>query len=385
MTGDELLFEACKKGQLKAVNELVDRVLVFKLKPKANVNAKDGDGFTPLYFAVRDGHRDVARKLIDKGANVDVKDKSGFTPLYYATRQGHREIVRLLVARGADVNAKDKSGFTPLHYATRDGYLEIARFLMSKGAEINPKDAASLAPVAASRATKPVATKTVDSKAKDKAKEKGKVSPVSLDEPLPKAKKELAKPPVNGASHVSVLEKGRASSQRGNSEDTSGIPIDKRLSKVNDVNVFIFDERDSLLAGKRRRDDSTAVVWDLLTEYNLFRGLVVCDHIEKSRAILTYATGEDGGGLPNMVGEICRTPEGATLVIGGDLRSVSECWFNLVELLSKRHKELGIIEASFFDMIGETSIIIEKSPSRRLTNIGRALGSRNSKLESMAY
>ena len=43
----------------------------------------------------------------------------------------------------------------------------------------------------------------------------------------------------------------------------------------------------------------------------------------------------------------------------------------------------GFIEASFVDMGGETSIIIEKSTQRRLSNIGKALGFGNSKPNSL--
>lgn len=367
MTGDDLLFDACRNGQLKTVNELIDRFLVFKLKPKANVNARDRDGFTPLCYAARDGHRNIVQKLIDKGADINSKDVAGFTPLFFAVWQGHMEIVKLLVAKGADVNAKDTRGFNPLHYAVQDGHKDIARFLVSKGSAVSTKNKTTLALVSHEAATGKVAKLALNGDAKTKSALTAKL----LEANSPKIKKEVAKP------HVSVP------TQHLISEESSEIALDKRLAEVGDVNDFIFDERDRLLAGTRRRDDSTVVVWDLLQKYNLFRGLLVCDHIGKARGILMYATGESGG-LPNMVGEICSTTEGAALVIGGDLRDKADRWFDLVELLSKKHKELGIVEASFYDMIGETSIIIEKSPRRRLSNIGKALDSRNCKPDSLS-
>jgi len=368
MTSDDLLFDACKNGHLKTVNELIDRFLVFKLKPKANVNARDGDGFTPLCYAARDGHRSIVQKLIDKGADVNAKDITGFTPLFFAVWQGHVDIVKLLVAKGADVNAKDTRGFNPSRYAIDGGHKDIARFLASKGSAVSAKNKTALALVSPDAATRKTTKLYI---LKGDTKTKGKPVATLREITSPKVNKEVAISPVSEPS------------QHVTSDDPSWFSLDQRLAEVSDVNDFIFDERDRLLAGDRRRDDSTAVVWDLLHKYNLFRGQLVCDHIGKARGILMYATGESGG-LPNMVGEICGTTEGATLVIGGDLRNKADCWFDLVELLSKKHKELGIVEASFYDMIGETSIIIEQSPRRRLSNIGKALDSRNSKPDSLS-
>jgi len=44
----------------------------------------------------------VAEKLIESGADVESKhDRGGATPLFIASQNGHFEIVRLLIAKGA--------------------------------------------------------------------------------------------------------------------------------------------------------------------------------------------------------------------------------------------------------------------------------------------
>jgi hypothetical protein len=41
------------------------------------------------------------------------------TPLHNACAQGHQQVVRLLIARGADIEKGEKGGFTALHVRAR--------------------------------------------------------------------------------------------------------------------------------------------------------------------------------------------------------------------------------------------------------------------------
>ena len=47
---------------------------------------------------------------LDAGADVNTKDGDGWTPLHYSANYGYKEIVQLLIGNGADVNAKVLSG-----------------------------------------------------------------------------------------------------------------------------------------------------------------------------------------------------------------------------------------------------------------------------------
>ncbi|MCB9228627.1 MAG: ankyrin repeat domain-containing protein [Deltaproteobacteria bacterium] len=67
------------------------------------------NGWAPLFWAARNGHRAVAELLIQAGADVNQADNDGRSPLYWAAWQGKKDIVELLIAAGADVK-KDKSG-----------------------------------------------------------------------------------------------------------------------------------------------------------------------------------------------------------------------------------------------------------------------------------
>ena len=99
-------------------------------------------GRTALTIAVKSGHTEVARLLIEAGA--DVNAKGGFrpiiaTPLEWASTYGHTDIVKLLIAEGADVNAETKpvpeTTNTALLYASREGHTDIVKLLKETGAK----------------------------------------------------------------------------------------------------------------------------------------------------------------------------------------------------------------------------------------------------------
>ncbi len=55
--------------------------------------------------------------LVANGADINERDENGRTLLYWAIRWGHEDVVELLVRAGTDVNETTEKGWTPLHYA----------------------------------------------------------------------------------------------------------------------------------------------------------------------------------------------------------------------------------------------------------------------------
>jgi uncharacterized protein len=98
-----------------------------------------GGSKTPLLYATRAGHLDIARLLIRHGANLELADGNGVTPLINAiinasiirvNRAGtsdHLKIAQLLLDAGANVNAADWYGETPLWAAVDVRNLELGR------------------------------------------------------------------------------------------------------------------------------------------------------------------------------------------------------------------------------------------------------------------
>ena len=128
---DRALLEAAYDGNIEAVKQ--------HLAAGADVNAKDEDGYTPLYAVAGRGHKEIAELLIAKGADVNPKREDGATPLLIAAVAGHKEVAELLIAKGADVNAKDKKGWTLLQHAVMMSKREIVGLLITKGADVNAK------------------------------------------------------------------------------------------------------------------------------------------------------------------------------------------------------------------------------------------------------
>lgn len=103
---------------------------VAQIITENGANMKDDK---PLTAAVREGHVDMVRLLLNKG--TDIAGRGGwvkYKPLVAAATKGHKEVVQLLVESGADLNDGG-----PLAAAARKGHLEVAKLLMSSGADIN--------------------------------------------------------------------------------------------------------------------------------------------------------------------------------------------------------------------------------------------------------
>jgi ankyrin repeat protein/predicted Ser/Thr protein kinase len=123
------LIIAAARGDLQITTSLLDR--------GADVNARDGQGWTALLGAVDRGSAEIARLLLDRGADVNAARETGVTPLLIAASRGDQTIVEMLLDRGADVNAQDDQGWTALSGAADRGHHEIARLLLERGADVN--------------------------------------------------------------------------------------------------------------------------------------------------------------------------------------------------------------------------------------------------------
>jgi len=96
-----------------------------------------GKNPTLLGLALKHGHAEVARFLIDAGAPLDTLEELGATPMHMAARGGNPDMIRLLAERGLDVNARDDWNDTPLTNVIWRTNIETVRTLLEVGADVN--------------------------------------------------------------------------------------------------------------------------------------------------------------------------------------------------------------------------------------------------------
>lgn len=94
--------------------------------------------FTDLHAAVLRRDIDLSRRLLKAGSDVNARDKDGWTPLYQACRCLSFEMAYFLLEHGADPNicAAD----SPLHVACMNSSAHYVRILLQHGADPGSKD-----------------------------------------------------------------------------------------------------------------------------------------------------------------------------------------------------------------------------------------------------
>ena len=112
-----------------------------QIRAGADVNAAQGDGTTPLHWAVYKVDAELVAALLRRGANAGASNQYGSTPLAEAVKIADPGLVRQLLEAGADVEAPNQDGQTALLIAARAGALEVAQLLVEHGADVNAAEA----------------------------------------------------------------------------------------------------------------------------------------------------------------------------------------------------------------------------------------------------
>ena len=113
-----------------------------------DIDAPDGNGWTPLHWAVVHSKRpEIVSLLLDRRADIEARDNNGCTPLHMAVHSKRPEIVSLLLDKGADIEACDKNGCTPIHVAVKSKTVQIIALLLDKRANIEARNENELTPL----------------------------------------------------------------------------------------------------------------------------------------------------------------------------------------------------------------------------------------------
>nr|XP_036670829.1 protein TANC2 isoform X4 [Drosophila suzukii] len=132
-SGELALTAAARHGCVDVVGILLSR--------GAQIDARNRQGYSALWLAVKEGHWSVVEHLLQRGALLDEPlGQTRKTPLMIAAEEGHLELVELLLARGSAREAQDHEGFTALSWACLRGHLAAAKTLIEHGCNRHHED-----------------------------------------------------------------------------------------------------------------------------------------------------------------------------------------------------------------------------------------------------
>lgn len=128
---------------MKAVREGHTEICKLLIEKGADFGEADVDKGSALLIALLRSRSEICKLLIDAGANVNAETEEG-DPLFFMAFWSHERessnCFNLLVEHGANIYAKDRNGKTGLIVAAYDLRYEPCKVLIEKGVDVNAQD-----------------------------------------------------------------------------------------------------------------------------------------------------------------------------------------------------------------------------------------------------
>ncbi|KAK4475749.1 hypothetical protein MN116_001010 [Schistosoma mekongi] len=131
------------------IDELFDLLINIG---KANLNAPDTHGRTPLIWAATVGSTHAVELLLKLGANLNQKDSHGLTALHCAASRGNLQTIQIILNWISIANKDDESkivlfrdvndnnGCSPLFYSVTTGHIHVTECLIQAGTNVMHTD-----------------------------------------------------------------------------------------------------------------------------------------------------------------------------------------------------------------------------------------------------
>jgi uncharacterized protein len=129
-TYDATKYTMAHQAALDGDNATLARLL--KANPSL-ISVPDYDKNTLLHLAVMHDRTNTVSLLLDYKADVDAKNSAGMTPLHLAAREGFLVVVRMLVEHNANRKITDQRGWTALKWAEMSHHDDVAALLREDG------------------------------------------------------------------------------------------------------------------------------------------------------------------------------------------------------------------------------------------------------------
>jgi ankyrin repeat protein len=107
--------------------EALEEVAGLLVSGRHDVNARDSDGCTPIFYAA--GAARTMQLLLNKRAEVNITNRLGNSPLHYAAAANSLVCVEMLVRYGADRTLRNNIGLTPFQLASSLRKDQAAKYL----------------------------------------------------------------------------------------------------------------------------------------------------------------------------------------------------------------------------------------------------------------
>ncbi|XP_071094921.1 putative ankyrin repeat protein RF_0381 [Haliotis cracherodii] len=137
--GNNILHTVCEGGNMELVKHILAQNIV-------EINSQTDNGWTPAMKAASEGHKEVLKLLVSKGADLSLVNNVDNNILHVAFENRHAEIVKYILTYDlVDVNSRSGEGMTPVMFAALEGSVEMFDFI--NAVNINGKNVDGKTPV----------------------------------------------------------------------------------------------------------------------------------------------------------------------------------------------------------------------------------------------